>query len=1377
MADKNQWLIDLGREDIWAEEIGNIPSMLDYSYHLLRYLVENGRVYGSMLQCQNFYEALMKIPVIMCLIVIENEPANKDRKEYSEVIRRALEQPLSMGSWYELACRIKKRRATLGIPDTLSDILTRTADLYQLEVTEKYQDVVNWRNSEVGHGALRFEDDPAYQQELRNLLVHIKDYFEDGINVLYGNACFLTGNEKLADRKDCTPESQPAVILRVEGVDYTIRNYIDDKELKVFLFDSFYSKRKEIKYTSYADGQEEIKKNDFFSRLYDQFVLKGTADFELAAQLITREQEQILECLHMPPEYIEPKILVGMLRDQMEQLDHGIITVKMERGTGKSALASRMNGLYYQKSLVRGAFARSYHIRNASLRGVEDFINAVNFSFRHSYDSGRDLYGASEELLSLSLNDDNKPAAMARFLNYYHRKYDQEYTVLLIDGIDELTPETEEILGFIPSSADLDEGVFVILLSRFADENTVAGRSREYVSRAEQFADAVIGVRRTDEANLEPLEKCLDQWRKKTGGTVDTAELLKKADHRFLYLKAYLALPQDMVLDSKDEYAFIRSYMENLLSLYGPRQQHKIREIAAVIALFPSVTLNQYQDYLNCLSLTYEFIGLFNDLMPLLTVMHADGEACYEFADQAYREFVLREYPDAVMEVLHFFEQSFDNILLPVFHSSYIMYVTENMTEAEKSRFCEDVSFFSERYVNLWQEAQKNTLLSDALYRDDRICQLVEKMKYDRSWGAMAYNQYLLQRMEGLIIDALLNAPRNGRGWVEKLRSLLINGTGNEYEPLSSLHNPLRRYYSGHREATLVSVAASSHPEEWVWLFKESEDFIPEEIDFIRKNDLTDALCDYLINTGYDMGSSLIPPLSVLGALLNHISDPETEQKILNRAVDFCLNAKAPGPSSSDWRPTFIDRLPEAVDFLNTMVEKGYSVNIPGYEGDPADLMEMLVDRSVQNISGLLSDAIREVKDIESVQSEKLIGEFSSCMKVFGFLDDKEIYLSEEQDVPLSVSISELLQFYDAIYQLMVHKREAGVFCLFFYELKAKRLFDIIMVHAGIDADRMSELDQWIGPLGEELKVHVCNTICFLARMQMEKILLYGENDQMNEMTEAFLDYIYHTETRARFFSYLGGLETGVIPHLFFRDSNILYCTENTLILLLHLREQGREQDLSALMGVLESSIPQIDASVREEGSLELEEGCAQARFLFMRMREDLGYHSDFDAYLSASVEEYRKELDGIFASLNKKSNVTRLFHCLDMLLEYSWDVMDYSGGLSVCRHYSSELSRYAEQDDPMIQKVCSSGIQRLGSFVPVFSFMEKNRERIDELRKKLDWAVDIDECIFSMEYTHDMDIVLQVFKDIPGNPDEWDEERKDAFFEGAGHTLWVFGD
>ena len=72
---------------------------------------------------------------------------------------------------------------------------------------------------------------------------------------------------------------------------------------------------------------------------------------------------------------------------------------------------------------------------------------------------------------------------------------------------------------------------------------------------------------------------------------------------------------------------------------------------------------------------------------------------------------------------------------------------------------------------------------------------------------------------------------------------------------------------------------------------------------------------------------------------------------------------------------------------------------------------------------------------------------------------------------------------------------------------------------------------------------------------------------------------------------------------------------------------------------------------------------------------------------------------------------------------------------------------------------------------------MEKNEERIDELRKKLDWAVDIDECIFSMEYTHDLDIVLQVFKDIPGNPDEWDEERKDAFFEGAGHALWIFSD
>ena len=148
---------------------------------------------------------------------------------------------------------------------------------------------------------------------------------------------------------------------------------------------------------------------------------------------IKREEERIFEYLNAPVEYVEPKWLVKELEERMEELGQGVITIFMERGTGKSAFANQMNGLYHSNTLIQAAFSRSYHIQNAVLRGISDFVNAINFGYRHSCNSDDDLYGSEEELPVISLHDENLQQSLASLEYSYYLEALKDTIALLED--------------------------------------------------------------------------------------------------------------------------------------------------------------------------------------------------------------------------------------------------------------------------------------------------------------------------------------------------------------------------------------------------------------------------------------------------------------------------------------------------------------------------------------------------------------------------------------------------------------------------------------------------------------------------------------------------------------------------------------------------------------------------------------------------------------------------------------------------------------------------------------------------------------------------------------------------------------------------------
>ena len=789
MQPSNQWLINLSKnESLWTQQLDSVPSMIYFEYAQLKSLAREGQVYGVLLQCKDTYETILKIPVIMTLVIIDSDPKYKDGAEYAEIMKAFLESPMSMGNWDNLARVIVSKNKNLQLPEDLIEILKRTRRLYSAEITATVSNVVNWRNETIGHGALKFQDDVSYQEEVSSLLTLLKEYFSGvgkfSIKGLYDDCYFQCGENKLVAGCYERNIDNVSMSLHVAAQTFPVANYVNDCDLKWYLFESFYRRKNLVKYNSFIDGKNNTIQNKYFSDLFAKHVLQGSKASAVTSDYISREEDLILEYLHMPSDYVAPTRIVELLQEKMAKIEKGVITISMERGTGKSAFANKMSGLYHPKPLMKNSLSRCYHVSNAALRGLSDFTNSINNGFRHSFNPADDFWGSTEELPSLSLETDNPAESMAEFLNFYHEKYRKDYTILIIDGIDETTEQAERILDYIPSKDQLEDGVFVVLTTRFADEETVKGKSKKYIDKAAKLADSLLEVRRHDEINVDLLNRYIDHYTKtfKFEQHIDKETLIEKSDYRILYLRAYLGISDRVDLDNTNETKFIKSYMDYILSFYGISQKQTLKEIAVSIALFPGISIKQYQEYLNCQEITYEFVGLFNDLMPLLTVTHLDGEDVYEFADTAYADFVIEQYSDIVKDVIHYFNDSL-KVHLGLYLKNGRALQSGNTTEnRNEKKINESIMFFSEGLLGIWYKSKFNSLLFNLFFSNLNVFNLARQLIRDE-WSSIGYGFIIKREIINVLVEGLYLSLQNKSGkacetWARKVTNALNKSEG-----------------------------------------------------------------------------------------------------------------------------------------------------------------------------------------------------------------------------------------------------------------------------------------------------------------------------------------------------------------------------------------------------------------------------------------------------------------------------------------------------------------------------------------------------------------------------------------------------------------------
>lgn len=1310
MQPSNQWLINLSNnESLWATELNEVPSMIHFEYAQLKGLAREGQVYGVLLQCKDTYETILKIPVIMALVIIDSVPIYKDGAEYAEIMKAFLESPMSMGNWDNLARVIVGKNKKLLLPESLIEILKRTRKLYSTEITTTVSNVVNWRNETIGHGALKFQDDVSYQEEVNNLLKLLKEYFDgDGkfsIKALYGDCYFQCGENKLVAGCYEKNINNVSMSLHVAAQSFPVANYINDCDLKWYLFESFYRRKNLVKYSSYVDGKNNTVQNKYFSDLFAKHVLQGSKDSVINSDYISREEDLILEYLHMPSDYVAPTRIIELLQEKMEEIEKGVITISMERGTGKSAFSNQMSGLYHPKPLIKNSLSRCYHVSNAALRGLSDLTNSINNGFRHSFNPADDFWGSTEELPSLTLETENPAESMAEFLNFYHEKYRKDYTILIIDGIDEITEQAERILDFIPSKDQLDDGVFVVITTRFADEETVKGKSKKYIEAVLKRANFSLEVRRHDEINVELLNQYIDKYIKtfKLVQNIDKDALIEKSDYRILYLRAYLGISDRVDLDNTNETKFIKSYMDYILSFYGISQKQTLKEIVVTIALFPGISIKQYQEYLNCQEITYEFVGLFNDLLPLLTVTHLDGEDAYEFADTAYADFVIEEYSDVVKDVTCFFESSMKSHLEDFLCSKSMFYNTTGNKNLNN-----DIAFFLEGYLKIWRKFRRMSMLPEISFNYRYIIVLLIRLD-NNYWTSSGYGRVLKQEWRDLVTELLYyglkeTSENKSEFWSERINLMLTY-----VKEIRLLRFNLVRgiWFDKLHDYIIENHNKIENIEDWCWVLEEyfyhhNNISLKDYLKIVKNSVGIEFFVNYLLNDNHVYNS-----VCWVKELLEMDISAHTEIKLIDYILGCCLNDTL---NLLNKRDDFI----KCVNLcLNIIKQKKLSIELNGRIVGIKELESkiQLKGGGANKYTYFLKKAIEELEDFAHPITHKS-GCKGNIFKAFKPL----IYPNKGE-----IASEDKLKLYIAFYQRMRYENNMGNLGDFLDRVLFLQKGMVIILTAlyGTGDSFYKKLLLWI----EEIKKVSCNKtsknikdlLDGLIRLRNDYIKgpnnanefivelekLVCEADARGYLSHCDLDFgsnkmdfsiVYQIKDM------IYGFETSL-----FRESELLY-------LLKMFANNGDKKSADRLLTLLEKSIPVIDKIFKIDKYREDYDILAKSeviKYKILSLMQEMGYSNNLVLYLEDSLNSHKKKIDSFLNVISRRSNFFNLSFDIELWLEYFWQSKKWETGQKCCQELIEKLEKTANcTHDSSVREILSDEMEKVRICKTFFAFM-----------------------------------------------------------------------
>lgn len=507
------------------------PAVIRSEYEKCRSELENCSYYGAVFALKDNFECILKSYILCAAVKLQR---NKGAETILKLLCNPEKQP-SMGVWL----------ADI-LPVCMEELEGEASWIASFEIIKKYYgkwNIVKWRNDNTGHGALRLSGDQEFIDELQEKFGQLQQ--------------LLQKLEAYADQVEwCMEKLEEPYFIRQDDSLWFFEGANHGKGV----------------WLCYENGKRCVREHEKVAGVLKRYYAdlnvsdtQGIRDVVYPAYV-----DAALDAYYKEDDYCKAVYMRDWLQNCMEQHGKGIFLMSADRGTGKSAFSYAMDELGGNKMKLSGTACRAYFCNRSALRTCEDFVMQISRIFYQTADGQEWRSRLENELKGISFGQLERQKAMCVCLDAclrFQKRQGKEKVLLIIDGVDELTPENYPILDFLPRAVDLPEQVYILLTVRA--DNGAENRIHAWLGQI-PFSEKIRFDRKKENAVLlrnAVIKACPEQLAEE-----QIEKVMDILDYRFSGLKVWRAmasLGMGKVFCENAAKDTISYYMDLLRKCYG----------------------------------------------------------------------------------------------------------------------------------------------------------------------------------------------------------------------------------------------------------------------------------------------------------------------------------------------------------------------------------------------------------------------------------------------------------------------------------------------------------------------------------------------------------------------------------------------------------------------------------------------------------------------------------------------------------------------------------------------------------------------------------------------------------------------------------------
>lgn len=679
------WYLKLSDNENWhVASFAEFPYVIAHEYRRIKDLLLEGCPYGAMFQIKDLLEVLIKFYSLIGVSVIYHKESKSIQDNH--ILKSLVGKCLSLGDWLEIAYCIKDSDAIIEY-GSLKKILTI---IYKTFETNK---IVNWRNSEIGHGALKFKDDEDFIKDLTKKLQIIRNLFQNLQEDFEQTTLYFW--EPMEQGSNIVKLKGATLSVKLEGQSHEINVIMDGfsismypffklDERGLYFFDTYLWNKSKTDILNYPVGHKLTKtlvEFDPFHVLYQKYVVSGSKLQEgiktLDNKTYNEIQHRIIESISEDLDYIEPEYLMNEIKQFLfeEGRKRGILLLQMESGMGKTTLCRVLD----EQSTVGGTFlpgfsTRAVYLNDKYLNTGHKLLSAVESKLKEN---------KNKELMIVGVisNEKNEKRRIADLLNLYIKPYQNYFKtnkmLFIIDGLDEVAGnEGNSIFDYLPYSKDLNENVYIILTCR--TKNEISQYTKNGLAAMEVDKTYVVMKDKTE--NIQLLTRYIQDKITKNDDSIQ--KILERSAYRFVYVKlseTLLILENNKIEKLPDYNSMFESYLNTMIKLYGEKEAKRLLDILEVLAItYEPLTFREISYLIGEENPSYKLIALFEDIKHLLKSERIAGrDTVYSFVHQTFRQSFEKINSERIKLRIIKFADQFEKIILNmdnILHNNFLKF-------------------------------------------------------------------------------------------------------------------------------------------------------------------------------------------------------------------------------------------------------------------------------------------------------------------------------------------------------------------------------------------------------------------------------------------------------------------------------------------------------------------------------------------------------------------------------------------------------------------------------------------------------------------------------------------------------------------------------